>query len=86
MIEYNIRTDHIRGTSLMKKNDGDGDKICANCEHGVVIFTGDEVLCKKHGLVHATACCRKYRSDMLKRTVKPLPALPSLIPVSPADD
>ncbi len=63
----------------MKKNDGDGDNICANCEHGTLIFTGDEVLCKKHGLVHATAHCRKFRRDMLKRSVRPTPALPPVI-------
>ena len=57
----------------------DGDNICALCEFGTVIFTGDEVLCRKHGLVKANSKCRRWRADPLKRDVKPIP------PLSPLD-
>ena len=65
----------------MKKRDRDNeDAICAMCEHGTPIFTGDTVLCRRRGLVRANGCCRKWRFDPLKRSVKPTPPIPTLDP------
>lgn len=64
--------------SLMKKKESDEDMVCALCEHGTPLFTGDTVICRKRGLVWATACCRRFRYDPLKRDVRPLPPVPKL--------
>lgn len=61
----------------MRYNTDDGDNICANCKHGTSLFSGDAVLCKKHGLVKADAHCRRFALDPLKRSIKPLPKLPA---------
>lgn len=58
--------------------EGDEDRICAKCEHGTPLFTGDGVLCRRHGLVKPTACCRRFRYDPLKREIRPLPKAPAL--------
>lgn len=62
----------------MKRTDGDEDMICARCVCGTPLFTGDAVLCRRRGLVWATARCRRFRYDPLKRDVKPTPPLPRL--------
>ena len=59
-------------------DNSDSGNICALCEFGTVIFTGDEVICRKHGLVKATSTCRRWRPDPLKRSIKPIPPLPPL--------
>ncbi len=65
----------------MKESERDNeDAICAMCEFGTPIFTGDAVLCRRRGLVRAGARCRKWRFDPLKREIKPIPPLPTLDP------
>ena len=57
---------------------------CALCEYAHPLSSGDELLCRKNGVVSADFVCRKFRYDLLKRTparrVVPLSAepLPSL--------
>ena len=62
----------------MKKTESDEDIICAMCEHGTPLFTGDAVLCRRHGLVKPTSRCRRFRYDPLKRSIRPTPPLPTL--------
>lgn len=62
----------------MKKKDDGEDMICALCEHGTPLFTGDAVLCRRRGLVQPTARCRRFRYDPLKRDVRPAPPIPTL--------
>ena len=62
----------------MKNKDSDEGRICALCEHGVPLFTGDAVLCRRRGPVKPTASCRRFRYDPLKRDVKPAPPIPKL--------
>ena len=64
-------------TDMRQKDDGD-DMICALCERGTPLFTGDAVLCRKRGLVWATAHCRRFKYDPLKRVVHPVPPIPKL--------
>lgn len=63
---------------FMRYKTNEGDNICANCKHGKDLFSGDAVLCKRHGIVKPTATCRRFVYDPLKRDVKPLPKLPGL--------
>ena len=62
----------------MKTKASDEDIICALCEHGTPLFTGDAVLCRRRGLVRATARCRRFRYDPLKRDIRPAPPIPKL--------
>lgn len=58
--------------------EGDEDRICAKCEHGTPLFTGDGVICRKRGIVKPTAHCRRFRYDPLKRDIRPMPQMPTL--------
>ncbi len=69
----------------MHRQDNDGDNICVYCKHGKPLYDGDAVLCKKRGLMKSTATCRRFSADPLKYKIKPLPAIPSLVPLSDTD-
>ena len=46
-------------------------KICAYCEKSVPSVIPDEFICKKKGMVCATASCRSFIYDPMKRAVRP---------------
>ena len=47
------------------------DRICANCEHAVIIRESDVCVCKFVGVVPQTDTCKKFALDLLK--LSPLP-------------
>ena len=46
-------------------------KICAYCEKSVPTVLPDEFICRKKGMVCATASCRAFIYDPQKRQVRP---------------
>ena len=46
-------------------------KVCAYCERGRQLADGDSVLCALRGVVDASAHCRRFRYDPLKRVPAP---------------
>lgn len=44
--------------------------LCSYCAHGKVAPDGENVLCKKHGVVEKEHSCRKFSYDALKRQPK----------------
>ena len=40
---------------------------CAVCECATPLYGGEEVLCRKNGVVSADYHCKKFRYDLLKR-------------------
>ncbi len=60
----------------MKKNLPDSvDKICAYCEHAVIINESDMCICVHEGAVRSEGVCRRFTLDLLK--IAPVPrALP----------
>ncbi len=51
------------------------EKICAHCEHAVIIRESDVCVCGEHGVVRASDNCRAFKPDLLKVTphVRKLP-------------
>ena len=47
----------------------DTEKRCALCEHATVI-DGNDMLCRKYGVVSCNYACKKYEYDPLKRIPK----------------
>lgn len=55
----------------MKHKHEDIDRICAHCEHAVVISESDVCICRRIGAVRADDTCKKFELDLLK--FSPLP-------------
>lgn len=47
------------------------ERICAYCEHAVVIRESEICICKHNGAVDQTDCCKKFSLDLLK--LSPIP-------------
>ena len=43
---------------------------CSYCEHGRISPNGENVLCKKNGVVEKEYYCKKFKYDPLKRQPK----------------
>lgn len=57
----------------MKKSLLNNKKItpsCSYCTHGKIAPGGENVLCKKYGIVETEHSCRKFSYDVLKRQPK----------------
>lgn len=52
-------------------------KKCAFCEYASKTLDEEKMICKKKGIVHADYSCRSFRYDLIKRTPKRMPSLPS---------
>ena len=59
----------------MKNKKHEIEKVCARCELAAPLVDEDTVLCKKRGVVSASASCRKFRYDPLKRNPAPPPSV-----------
>lgn len=46
-------------------------RICAYCENSIPSILPDEFICRKKGVVSATAKCRAFVYDPQKRCVRP---------------
>lgn len=64
------------------KNKIQEERFCAFCEFGVPApddGSGEElVLCSKRGIVSADGVCRKFRYDLIKKSVKRNADLPEI--------
>ena len=58
--------------------DNDYKKVCALCEHAKRLCGGDEMLCRKKGVVAEDFHCAGFSFDPLKRVPLPRPAFPGL--------
>ncbi len=55
----------------MKRKNDNIERICAYCEHAVVISESDICICREIGAVKAIDTCRKFTLDLLK--LNPIP-------------
>ena len=55
----------------MKNRNEDIERICAYCEHAVIIRESDICICKHNGAGAQTSTCRKFAFDLLK--LAPIP-------------
>jgi len=53
----------------------DIERFCKFCEHASALSSPDTMLCKKHAIVDAGGCCRRFVYDPLKREPSALPKL-----------
>jgi len=51
-------------------------KCCANCENASPLYGGEQVLCRKKGVVSEQFHCSKYQFDPLKYIPTERPMLP----------
>ena len=51
-------------------------RCCANCEHSSPLYGGEQVLCRKKGVVSEQFFCSKYCFDPLKYVPAERPSLP----------
>lgn len=49
---------------------------CANCENASPLYGGEQVLCRKKGVVSEQFLCSKYQFDPLKYIPAERPTLP----------
>ena len=56
----------LKFTNEQKEN-LDIAEVCAYCEHAVPLVGGEDVLCRKNGVVSAAYHCKKFSYDLLKR-------------------
>ncbi len=61
---------------MKKRYEAEMERFCKFCVHGGVLSDPDKMLCKRHGIVDAGGCCRRFVYDPLKRI--PTPAIPPL--------
>lgn len=55
-------------------NEKDISPSCSYCKHGKQAPDGENVLCKKNGIVEKDFACKKFSYDVLKRQPRrPLP-------------
>ena len=67
------------GYAVMKENrryEHEIERFCKFCEKASALTTPDTMLCKKHGIVDAGGCCRRFVYDPLKREPVTAPKLP----------
>ncbi|MBE6614464.1 MAG: hypothetical protein E7631_04075 [Ruminococcaceae bacterium] len=58
---------------LKKRYTAELERYCKYCEHASGLSDPDRMLCRKHGVVEAGGCCRRFVYDPLKR--EPAPAV-----------
>ena len=52
---------------LKKRYDAEIERYCKFCENASSLSDPDRMLCRKHGVVDAGGCCRRFVYDPLKR-------------------
>lgn len=56
---------------MKKRYDAECERYCKFCENASSLSAPDRMLCRKHGVVDAGGCCRKFVYDPLKREPAP---------------
>ncbi len=52
---------------MKNRRSEDIERICKYCESASSLYSTDEMICKKKGIVPADSRCRKFSYDPLKR-------------------
>ena len=55
----------------VKNHNEEIERICAHCEHSVIILESDVCICKHNGAVTQSGSCHKFELDLLK--LAPMP-------------
>ena len=60
----------VKGANCLKKDDKI-ERVCAYCEHAVVIRESEVCVCDENGVVRAVSTCRRFMPDLLKLEPRP---------------
>ncbi len=63
---------------MKKRYNAEIERFCKYCAHAAALSDPDQMLCRKHGVVDAGGCCRRFAYDPLKRDPAPPLQLPSV--------
>lgn len=63
---------------MKKRYEAEIERYCKYCEKAATLSNPDKMLCKKHGVVEAGYCCRRFVYDPLKREPAPVQKLPTM--------
>lgn len=63
---------------MKKRYEAEIERFCKYCGKAATLSDPDKMLCKKHGVVEAGYCCRRFVYDPLKREPAPMQKLPTM--------